>query len=85
MGATSEQKVGDVQKVLSWCTSLPLTSQIAEQAGTIHQALRRNNRLLEIRDILIGATAIVHDLPVATLNDKHFRRISGLRLFETAK
>lgn len=80
MGAINEEKHQDIRTVLSWCTSLPLTSQIAQRAGMIHRELKQNNQLIEIRDMLISATALTHNLPVMTLNAKHFERVSGLRL-----
>lgn len=80
MGATDERKLHDIREVLTWCTSLPLTSAVAEQAGSIHQKLKVANQLIEVRDLLIGATAIVHDLPLMTLNSKHFERVTTVRL-----
>lgn len=38
--------------------------------------------MIDLADILIGATAPTHNIPIATLNDKHFNRIKGL---ETVK
>ena len=35
--------------------------------------------LIEFRDILIGATAILYNIPIATLNIKHFERIDNLQ------
>jgi len=80
IGATDDQKYQDALKVLSWCTSLPLTSVVAQQAGTIYQDLKSRNQLIEIRDILIAATAIANNLPLMTLNKKHFERINTLTL-----
>ncbi len=34
----------------------------------------------EIKDIFIAATAIVYDIPVFTLNKKHFERLEGVSL-----
>jgi len=36
--------------------------------------------MIEFRDIFIAATCIVNDLPVRTLNKKHFDRITGLHV-----
>lgn len=78
IGATDPQKRREVQEVLAWCIVLPLTSDIAQTAATVYQQLRAKNQLIEIRDILIAATALVHNLPLMTLNTGHFNRISGL-------
>ena len=44
----------------------------------IYHQLRQVNKMIEFRDIFIAATALVYNLPVKTLNKKHFARISGL-------
>ena len=52
----------------------------AEKASTIVKQLKSKNQMIEIPDILIGATAIANELPLATLNKKHFERIENLIL-----
>ena len=79
-GATDNQKRRDIQEILAWFAVLPLTSDVAQAAATIYQQLKTKNQLIEIRDILIAATAIVHTLPLMTLNTGHFNRISMLQL-----
>jgi len=49
-------------------------------ARDVHRQLKRDSKLLDLGDILIAATAIVNDLPLATLNRHHFERIQDLRL-----
>ena len=78
-GATDAQKRRDVQEVLTWGIVLPLTSDVAQTAATIYQQLRAKNQLIDIRDILIAATAVAHNLPLMTLNTAHFNRIGGLQ------
>lgn len=79
-GATDVQKRSDVQEVLSWCSLLPLTSDAAGTAAEIYRNLKAANRLIEIRDILIAATAVTYGLPLMTLNTSHFDRIERLEL-----
>lgn len=79
-GAIDRQKQQDVEELLSWCVVLPLTSDVAQSAATIYQQMRQSNQLIDVRDIFIAATALVHDLPVATLNRSHFSRVNGLKL-----
>lgn len=50
------------------------------EATNIHADLKQRNQLIEIPDLFIGATAKYHNLKLATLNIKHFKRISGLQL-----
>ena len=83
IGALDEQKRQNSEAVLSAFTILPLSSEIAQQAAEIYQNLKRNNLGIEIRDLFIGATAIVHRMPLVTLNKKHFERIKTLQLFVT--
>lgn len=35
---------------------------------------------VELKDALIGTTGVVHNLPLATANQKHFKHIKGLEL-----
>jgi len=49
-------------------------------ARMIFRQLKQENKLIDTTDILIAATAMVNDFPLATLNRKHFERIRGLRI-----
>ena len=55
-----------------------LDSNCIQQAVSIHKALKRKNKMIEIPDLLIAATALTHQLPIATINKKHFERVEGL-------
>lgn len=79
-GAIDSEKRRDVRQVLKLCGSIPLTSEIGERAGQIYQQLKKANHLIEIRDLLIASTALVYELPLMTLNTKHFQRIADLSL-----
>ena len=59
---------------------LPIDERTAEIAADLFRKLRQNNVRLEPSDLFIAATAIANDLPLATLNRKHFEQIDGLRL-----
>ena len=79
-GATDRQKQHDIQEILSWCTLLPFTSDVAATAAALYRELRATNQLLEIRDIFIASTALTYTLPLMTLNLGHFDRIKRLQL-----
>ena len=57
---------------------LPLTDDVIVKAAEVYADLKLRGALIGDGDILIGATALVHGLNVATDNEDHFRRIPGL-------
>jgi predicted nucleic acid-binding protein len=61
---------------------LPFDDTVIDMARQIHRQLKRDRCLIDMADILIAATAIVNDLPLATLNRNHFGRIDGLRFVD---
>lgn len=61
---------------------MPISDHEVETASEIIIDLKKNNLLIDIRDILIASTAIAHNVKIATLNTKHFQRIKGLELID---
>lgn len=61
-------------------TILPFDYNCAEQAARIYKDLKQKGQLIETEDLLISATALHHNLRLATGNVKHFERIAGLAL-----
>lgn len=59
---------------------LPFDAACAEQAAKIYKELKQKGQLIEAEDLLIGATALHHQLKLATGNLRHFERIEGLVL-----
>ena len=57
-------------------------NSIAKNASTIYNDLKKQNQIIEIRDIFIAASAIQYKLPIATKNLKHFSRIKNLNIAE---
>lgn len=55
------------------------TSRVAVE---INAELKRKRKQIEIPDLFIAATAIANNLPLATLNRKHFDRIDNLQLID---
>jgi len=80
MGATSPEKENDVRKITEDITVLPFNDAVAIKAAQLYHQLKRQNKLIEFRDIFIAATCIVNELPLVTLNKKHFNRIEELKL-----
>ena len=61
-------------------TVLPFDTACSDTAIKIYRNLLKNNKLIDLADILIGATALTHNIPIATLNSKHFERINNLEI-----
>ena len=64
---------------------VPVTDRIVEISSNIYSDLYRNGNLIGDADILIAATAISMDRVLVTNNEKHFRRIKGLKVVNWLK
>jgi tRNA(fMet)-specific endonuclease VapC len=67
-------------EVLSRVVILPLRPSEALLAGEILADLERRGEPIGTEDVLIAATALRHDLTVATRNIRHLSRVKGLRV-----
>jgi len=61
---------------------IPFDKACSITAISIYTDLKSTNNMIDFADILIGATALTHNIPIATLNTKHFQRIKKLELIE---
>jgi len=80
-GATAAQK-SFWDPIFQTLTILPFDMHANEKAIQIYQRLKSAGNLIDLPDLFIAATAIAHELPLATLNTKHFERITKLILVE---
>jgi tRNA(fMet)-specific endonuclease VapC len=55
---------------------------VAHSAAAINRDLKQQRKQIAAPDLFIAATAITHQLPLATLNRKHFERVSELTLID---
>lgn len=76
----STRKLTDFRKASVESRVLPLTTDIVERASDIYAYLRQQGTPIEDADMLIAATAIVHNLALITDNEKHFNRVVGLQV-----
>jgi len=58
----------------------PVSQAVLLRAAEIQATLLKQNQVIGLPDTFIAATAIVHGLPLFTLNVEHFQRVDGLRL-----
>lgn len=59
---------------------LPFDSNAVKQSVNIYRQLKQQNKLIDMPDIMIAGTVLQNNMPLATLNRKHFERISGLEI-----
>lgn len=53
-----------------------------DTAVAINSILKRKRKQIDLADLFIAATAVAYNLPLATLNRKHFERIDTLKLID---
>lgn len=80
-GTTSEQ-IEFWDKFLQKTEVLSFDKNVAKVAVEINKKLKRKRKLIDIADLFIAATAIANNLPIATLNKKHFDRIDELVIIQ---
>ena len=61
---------------------IPFDETSAQTAVDINNSLKTKRKQIDIADLFIAATAVTHELSLATLNKKHFDRIDTLTLVE---
>ncbi len=61
---------------------LGLNDPIVERFAELRAFLRKHGQLVSDFDLLVGATALHHDLTVLTFNRRHFERIPDLKLYQ---
>ncbi|MCE5228526.1 type II toxin-antitoxin system VapC family toxin [bacterium] len=56
------------------------TIEMALRASAIVQSLKKINKVQDLRDVMVAATALELGIDMVTLNRKHFEKIPGLRI-----
>jgi len=79
-GAKETSHYEALDTVLAYLTILPFDTEQAKISSSLFQKLKAKNKLIEFRDIFIASSAIAKQIPLATLNKKHFKRIDALEL-----
>lgn len=58
---------------------VPVDEVVARQAGRLGRSYRRTHTGIGAADLVIAATAVLADLPLATMNVRHFPMFGGLQ------
>ena len=64
----TESRVVEAGAIFENLTFLPMGENVITKAATIYQTLKKENKIIGHFDILIAASAIVYNVPLATLN-----------------
>ena len=74
-----KRKLEDIREVQRMFKVIPVYSSFKEY-GEIRHTLERTGQRIDQFDLLIGATALHHQMTLVSSNLKHFERIQGLEL-----
>ena len=75
------------QQLEAWLRNvvvLPYTADVSRVWGRLTAELEGQGQPIASNDAWIAACCLSHDLPLMTLNRRHFERIAGLRLVPAA-
>lgn len=78
--ADPQKRLDAVYQMLSDVQVLPIDDDVARLFGQTQAQMLAGGLVVATPDLLIGATALVHDFTVVTHNTRHFEKIPGLRL-----
>ncbi|HJW27965.1 MAG TPA: type II toxin-antitoxin system VapC family toxin [Saprospiraceae bacterium] len=79
--ANPEAHIQSFRQFLNNFKLLNLNLSIMKKFAEIRAHLRRRGQIISDFDILLGATALHHDLVVLTYNKRHFERIPDLKIY----
>lgn len=75
---SSAEERDRVEELLDGLYETPFDRECGKEAGRISAELVTSGQGIEDADVMIAATALLHDEPVLTRNTSHFERIDGL-------
>lgn len=76
MRSTERRSTERLFSVIRW---IPVDEGIARHAGSLGRRYRRSHAGIGTVDLIIAATALELDAPLATVNVRHFPMFGGLR------
>jgi tRNA(fMet)-specific endonuclease VapC len=75
-----EKNLAHVRRLVEIFPIINITPAIMETFGDIKTKMETAGRVIDDMDLLIGSTALSHNLILVTNNIKHFEKIEGLEL-----
>lgn len=80
IGALNEIRRLEIDDLINDFKILDFDNLVALKSVEIYKNLKAKNQLIDFRDLFIGGTCLKFNLPLLTINKKHFERIEGLSL-----
>ena len=77
MGATSDAKLKDVENIVRGIPVLAFSENVAVQASEIFHDLKKHNKMIEFRDLFIGATALCLNIPGTGIYNEHYMNLQA--------
>jgi predicted nucleic acid-binding protein len=74
--------LGALQSFISNFTMRSVDEPLIARFAEVRAQLRRQGRIIPDFDILLGVTAVHHDLTLLAFNVRHLDRIPGIRIYE---
>ena len=81
-GVASTRRLAAIDSLCGFVSVIPFSAKEAAVAAELYTLLKGRGKLMEINDLLIGATALASRLELFTGNVRHFSRLRGLRLWD---
>lgn len=78
----SDEKLNFAKEIIKNMDIIDINKVISEEARRIYINLKKINKLIPFSDLFIAATAVNSNIPLVTLNKKHFEFIEGIELLQ---
>lgn len=79
----NRKKASQFEKFLDTMWILEVDFQVARYFALTRVKLRKQGKLIDNLDLLIATTCLAYNLSLVTDNLAHFRRIPGLKIYQT--
>ena len=80
--SSPEKEVEAIEELIDKLQILDFSLNSVHEAGKQKARLEKEGKVIEFRDIFIGAITLVEGFSLKTNNKKHFERIEGLNLID---
>jgi predicted nucleic acid-binding protein len=80
-GMRNKQELHELKKAIQrWNAAIVHINEVVSIKASEYVQQHYLSHALELADALIGATAVVNQLPLLTANDKHYKVIQGITI-----